>query len=440
MTRAKLLSIAGGILAASLCLLWGWQQRTYGIEADRWRSETWDVYGRLTSDISFPTSAAYLRAARARERNQLPPDYAGAEALLAEGLRRDPLRPEPWLRLARVLFFQGKVEEAEHALVRAETLDPRRPAMRLEAVQLWTLLQRPEKAIETARQAAEISPAMRPEAARSLLVTGMTRAEAFRTIGGPELPPREALGVINDLNPRGREAFLSLLDMLPEDAYEDAGFRAELFDRVVSYRARELAWRLWQTKRPDAFYLEDHSGQRLLLHDPLLTTSPMGDSLPLGWRRPPSSIRVESYWNSPEQTGSDFGVVTLAVQDSRTIDQTHTRWHFYRMIQPEGVPLRISARVRSDPAIRSSITLRAEARNPRQRWTSSPSDWAVHEWQTVTVEVPAPDSDQLLDLWLGRERRGYQSAGTRVRVMFGGFEVEFPQAEGEPANSGEETP
>lgn len=437
MTTGKVLPIAAGVLGAAFCLIWGWQQLRYAHELNRWRAETWTIPGRLTAEVNFPSSYAYLRAARARERNQLPPDYAGAEELLAEALRRDPLRPEPWLRLARVLFFQGKTEEAQHALVRAETLDPRQPSTRLEAVQLWTLLGRRDKAIEAARQAAEIAPRMRSDAAQSLRVTGMSREEVFRAMAGPELPPAEALDIIRTLNPRSRETFLAMLDMLPQDAFEEPDFRSALLPVALSQGAMDLALRLWGMKKPDTFHVEGPGGARVLLHNTSLAASPMGDRLPLGWRPPPSSLLIDSTWQSATQTGAGYGVVTLAIQDSRSRDEQYTRWNFYRLIQPEGVPLRISARVRSDPAIRSEITLRAQVTRPRQRWSSEPSDWGTSGWQTITVDIPAPESDRLLELWLDRQRRGFQSAGMRVRVMLGGFDVEIPPEPDEAAEEAE---
>lgn len=415
------LRIGVALLAAWGAVTWGARQFA---EADRIAAWERSMRSRRPSRLAElrpppPDSSLERRFARLLEVDLFPPNYAGSTAALGRALALDPLNSQDWLKLARQRLLTGRTEEARAALRRSDVLDPNFPGQRAEAIQLWAYLGDRDAAMHVAQGIARIDGEGRRTAARELLLSGFTPAEAFAGLNGPSHRGRELAQILSPLITRDTAASRALFAQLPGDVWDSPEFCAEMLPRLARPLLHKEALRAWH---PGFRAMAPEALPRVGIVNASLRSRPFDDTTVLGWQQPPRGRNVASRYRSPKDSAApgERGTIRLSYADTVENTDATTAWRFYYLPVEAGTSTTITLKLKCFPPERSICRL--VVRNAGRGWSSAPTDWTIEDWQDLAVDLPAQPNDAVFELSLERTRRG-GSDSTRPEVTVAGFEV-----------------
>lgn len=455
MARLHRLAIAAA--AAALLAAWGASRVASAGRAGQWRAVLGDEGPAAAETLGPPPASADMqRLARYRVDSRMPPDYDGAESLIADALRRAPLRSSLWIDLARIRLFRGDADGARVALARADALDPGWPAQRLESSRLWFLLGDDQRGMELAASVADWDDESLVDAVESLCQSGFSPAEAWTRLAAQRSPSEAALAkLLGRLHSRDDAAMAALWRVLPQASIAaDPSLRsaaANIFADPLVPQALESLWRT----RADGQLAAILDSPRVLAENPRLTSDPrrwmrkidwvenpnepppkLGwlDALrapkkppelgldsaeakfPLGWRPFPENVWVWTAYEDPAP-GQNHGVLELYISGQSNAAKTGIAWQLCTlMVAPGEQPVVLTLPTATAPRGLSIVRLLAFV-GREEVASSRDSDWSSEEWQALSVVVPPSQDYRLVTLVMQRRVRDTESTESpRIRV------------------------
>jgi len=323
-----------------------------------------------------------------------------------QALLLDPRSSVTWTRLAEAQFFSGDRAAAEASLSRADALDPNFPRQRLEAIRLWALLGREDRALGLGAGLARLGPQARADALRELSRLGHEPADLFRRLQLATTPPVERPALLDAFEAAyGRDALARLSHVLPAPWLENRPFRHRAIEaalRPVRY-AEALRW--WHLELGLPF--EDDSGA-IFAPNLDLASDPFSQTGPLGWQAPSASPMARTVWVPP--SAAEPGM--LAFQFERRYSQPFDA-PLWVGILPPGLAVELSIDVQMEPAERSRVDL-VFGGGGEELMQSLPAGRT--EWQTVSKVLPATPEGRVLRLRMIRHRVGVPEPGEEPSV------------------------
>ncbi|MDK2971478.1 MAG: hypothetical protein PWP23_1233 [Candidatus Sumerlaeota bacterium] len=353
----------------------------------------------------------------------IPPQYEGAQELIARALLLAPMKSKLWLYGARYRLFQGEPDQARAALEHSDVLHPFHTDRRLMAVELWDLLGERDRAVALAVQIGGTTASARKAAAQRLLWIGVPPSEAWGLLWREGLSPAETADLLEGLWYNDADAVAEVVSLIPEETYSDAEFRQRLARLLKSPVVLEAAWKVWQLESGSLEQVPGANTQPPLLAENLtLERSPLSDNFPFGWRPFTITPNAELYWLE----GEGAGRLRLTFRAS-PVKSKEFRWLMYELPMPAHEhPVRVRIRLRAEGATESPCILIAKQ---GEAFHNSARKVPMAEEESVYEAVLAPtDAPVMLSLSLGRTHRDAPEAGDQVVYLEG---IEFATAQGE---------
>lgn len=368
---------------------------------------------------TVPGEDALVLVADTFQRNLNPPDYARSEEFLAEAIRQDPLRSDLWMRLARARLYQGKNAPARQALLRSDILDPHFPRQRLEAIQLWALLDDRARAEAIALKLASLDFSLLLDSAKSLRLAGWNPSEIFLLLKGPTLPAKDMGQLLIRIRSQNPETMRTLYANVPDSAYTDESFRQIASQEVANPLLIDIADRLWKSES-DAIEAIETSGTLVLVDNPSLQKNPFENPFPFGWQPPTTLPWVEMRWNKPTSDAVSGGIVVSFINSS---DPSHRsfNWPAYRLPVPANTPLRIRLFALIGGNITTSRCALAVS-IPDMQEIRSPSSKVMGQIQTLEVNIPPLETPKTAVIYFAWSRQA-GGDGLPVEITLGPLEV-----------------
>ncbi|MDX1972680.1 MAG: hypothetical protein SFY68_09135 [Candidatus Sumerlaeia bacterium] len=281
---------AVAVVFFAFVMVWGWSQLRFHTHVGRVDRviQSGEAPAFTALKPPLPLSPQENRLGRFLLEELFPPSFVEAEEAYIRALHSDPLSSLAWLRLAEVYLYKGDTTRARLALLRSDTLDPRYPRERLEAIRLWVLLGEPEKALELGSRMASLGGVNPRLALKELVEARFPFEDISQHLNFEERTPSELRQIFLYLREEQPRKFAEAVQYLPESKLQDAGLLTSLARFAVELNEAPVARDLWFRQNPQPVVL----ASRLMIPDPLLLATPFRERFPLGWNNPDEEKRL----------------------------------------------------------------------------------------------------------------------------------------------------